>query len=293
MVIGSLFAYSGALAQQAILRATVSKDRLLIGEQVKLDITCSLPSGASVSGWVNLPDTFNHLEIVDRLPVDSSLEGSVKTYHQSFTITGFDSGLWVVPPVALIADKQKISSEPLSLAVIPVHLTDSTYHDIRDIINVPVKQTHWWYWIAGALSLILISVLVWLWIRSQKRKPLPLQPAKIKGTPLEEALQQLHALEKAGYLERGEWKQYYSTLAGIFKNYNERKSRSGFLQKTTDEILVALHPELPKDPASELAGVLRIADAVKFAKYQPEADQARADITVIEKIIKQQDSLTS
>lgn len=291
MIIGVLFVRAGALGQQASLRATVSKDRLLIGEQVKLDITCKLPSGALISGWVNLPDTFNHLEIVDRSPVDSSLEGAIKAYHQSFTITGFDSGVWVVPPVSLMTDKQKISSTPLSLAVVPVHLTDSTYHDIRDIIDVPVQQTPWWYWIAGALSLILAGVLVWLWMRTRKRAPSPPELVEVSGSPLEEALQQLRELKKAGYLERGEWKLYYSILTGIFKKYNERKYRSGFPQKTTDEMLVALNQRLPKDLISGLAGTLRVADAVKFAKYRPEADQAEADIAVMEKTIKQQDNL--
>ncbi|MBN8860504.1 MAG: hypothetical protein J0H29_19085 [Sphingobacteriales bacterium] len=291
MIIGVLFVCAAALGQQASLHTTVNKDRLLIGEQVKLDIICKLPAGASISGWVNLPDTFNHLEIVDRSPIDSSLEGSVKTYRQSFTITGFDSGVWVVPPVALMADKQKISSAPLSLAVVPVHLTDSAYHDIRDIIDVPVKETSWWYWIAGALSLILIGILVWLWMRLRKRTALPLKPVEVKGSPLEEALQQLNELKKAGYIERGEWKPYYSTLTGIFKNYNERRYWSGFLQKTTDEILVTLNQGLPKDLISVLAGTLRVADAVKFAKYRPEAGQAEADIAVMEKTIKQQDNL--
>lgn len=284
---------AGALGQQASLRATVNKDRLLIGEQVKLDIACKLPAGASISGWINLPDTFNHLEILDRSPVDSSLEGALKTYHQSFTLTGFDSGVWVVPPVALIADKQKISSAPLSLAVVPVHLTDSSYHDIRDIIDVPAEQTPWWYWVAGALLIILAGVLVWLWMRTRKRPPSLPTPVEASGSPLEEALQQLRELKRAGYIERGEWKLYYSTLTGVFKNYNERKYRSGFPQKTSDEILVALHQRLPKDLISGLAGTLRVADAVKFAKYRPEADQAEADIAVMEKTIKQQDNLIS
>ncbi len=293
MIIGGLFMRAGALGQQASLRATVNKDRLLIGEQVKLDIACKLPAGASISGWINLPDTFNHLEILDRSPVDSSLEGALKTYHQSFTLTGFDSGVWVVPPVALIADKQKISSAPLSLAVVPVHLTDSSYHDIRDIIDVPAEQTPWWYWVAGALLIILAGVLVWLWMRTRKRPPSLPTPVEASGSPLEEALQQLRELKRAGYIERGEWKLYYSTLTGVFKNYNERKYRSGFPQKTSDEILVALHQRLPKDLISGLAGTLRVADAVKFAKYRPEADQAEADIAVMEKTIKQQDNLIS
>ena len=116
-----------------------------------------------------------------------------------------------------------------------------------------------------------------------------------KQTPdLNEVKDELLAkAKKAGHIERGDWKLYYSTLTGIFKNYNEWKYRSGFPQKTTDEILLMLNRGLPKELISGLAGTLRVADAVKFAKYLPEADQAEADIAVIEKTIKQQDNLTS
>lgn len=293
LIIGYLSASGIGFAQQASVGAVLNKDRLLMGEQVRLDIEYKIPAGAPISGWVNLPDTFNHLEVINRSPIDSAQEGGIKTYHQSFTITGFDSGVWTIPPVSLMADKQKLSTKPLTLSVISVQLTDSTYHDIRDIIDVPVEETHWWYWIAAALSLVLLGVLVWLWLRSRKHLPITLKPTEPRGSALEEALRQLQELKKTGYMERGEWKRYYSTLAEIFKNYNERKYRLGFPQKTTGEILVVLHERLPKDMLSELAGTLRVADAVKFAQYLPEVNRAASDFDTIEKTIKKIDSLIS
>lgn len=291
-IIGYLLTCGIAFAQQASVNAVLNKDRLLIGEQVKLDLEYKLPVGAPVSGLFNLPDTFNHLEIINRSPIDSSLEGGVKTYRQSFTITGFDSGVWVVPPVSLIVDKQKIRSQPLSIAVIPVHLSDSTYHDIREIIDVPVQESNWWYWIAGALSLVLLGILIWLWLRSRKHKPATLKAMEVKGSALEEALQRLQELKKAGYTDRKEWKLYYSTLIGIFRNYTERKYHLGFLQKTTDEILFVLHERLSREMMGELADVLRVADAVKFAKYQPQVNRADLDFEIIEKTITKIDSIT-
>ncbi|MBS1749120.1 MAG: hypothetical protein JST63_04405 [Bacteroidetes bacterium] len=291
-IIGHLLTFSIAIAQQASVNAVLNKEHLLIGEQVKLDVEYKIPVSTSISGWINLPDTFNHLEVINRSSLDSSLEGGVKTYHQSFTITGFDSGVWVIPPVSLVANKQKISSPSLSLAVIPVQLSDSTYHDIRDIIEVPVEETHRWYWITGALSIVLLGILIWLWLRSRKHIPVALKQVEVKGSALEEALEQLLQLKKEGHTGRGEWKRYYSSLTGIFKNYIERKYRLGILQKTTDEILLVLQERLSKEMAGELTGTLRVADAVKFAKYQPDVNRAESDFVTIEKTIMRIDSLT-
>ncbi len=291
LMIGFLLSFSIVFSQQPSVIAVLNKDRLLIGEQAKLDIEYKIPVSTPVSGLFNLPDTFNHLEVINRSPIDSSLEGGVKTYRQSFTITGFDSGIWTIPPVSLIADKRKISSPPLSIAVIPVHLSDSTYHDIREIIDVPAVETNWWYWVAWTLSLVLLGVLIWLWLKTRKNKPVTLQPIEVKGSALEEALQRLQELKKAGYTGRGEWKLYYSTLSEIFRNYTERKYHLGFLQKTTDEILFVMHEKLPREMLGELAGTLRVADAVKFAKYQPEINRTASDIDIIERTITKLDSL--
>ena len=115
VILCSFFASLSAFAQsQGIsLKVTLNSNRILIGDQVKLEIQVTMPVGKPVMQWNHLPDTFNHLEVIRRSAVDSSLNGSVKTYNQSITITGFDSGIWAIPPFSIVVDDKVIQSEAL------------------------------------------------------------------------------------------------------------------------------------------------------------------------------------
>ncbi len=51
---------------------TIDRDKILLGEQIELQLKIELnSSGTLVDEWFNLPDTFNHMEIVKRLPIDT------------------------------------------------------------------------------------------------------------------------------------------------------------------------------------------------------------------------------
>ncbi|MFT3703266.1 MAG: hypothetical protein QM802_12890 [Agriterribacter sp.] len=290
LVLMSFFAYANGFGQASV-NAQLNSNSILMGEQVKLNVQVSVPVDKPVTSWYNLPDTFNHIEILNRSNIDSAIEGSVKIYQQHFTITSFDSGIWKFPSIDIISDNKKVSAAPLDITIVPAKLKDSTYHDIREIIGVPVEKTPWWYWVAGALSLVLLGVLVWLWIKNSKAKPTAIKQDGSKLSPLEEAIQKLRDLRSQELPEKGEWKKYYSTLGDVLKAYTEKKYHAGYFQKTTDEILIHLNQKLSKEALGEVAETLRISDAVKFARYQPELTQASPSINNIEKTIKSLDSL--
>lgn len=273
------------------VKVLLSNNHILIGEQIKLNVQVTTPVDKPITQWYNLPDTFNHIEVLNRSTIDSVRDGSIKTYNQTFTITAFDSGVWNIPVVEIMAGDKKASSPPADLTVVPAQLKDSSYHDIREIISVPVEKTPWWYWVAAALSAILLGVLIWLWIKSRKGKPAVIKESKLSLSALEEAMRQLRELQIQGLPEKGEWKKYYSALTAIIKTYAERKFQNGFLQKTTDEILVSLDPKLSRETLGETAETLRIADAVKFAKYQSDIQQTSLSMQRIEKTIKELDTV--
>ncbi|MFT3949410.1 MAG: BatA domain-containing protein [Agriterribacter sp.] len=279
-----LFAQSGA-----VINATLKQPQLLMGDQTQLVVQIKTTVDKPITQWFNLPDTFNHIEIVSRSPVDSSLEGNTKIYNQSFTVTGFDSGVWVIPPLVIHAGNVRSSSAPLELTIIAATLSDSTYHDIRDIIEVPQEKTPWWYWALVILAVILPGILAWLWWKQRKQKPAVAIVNKPSLPLLEETLQRLSKLKAQNLPAKAEWKKYYTELTDIFKTYNEGKFHDGSLQRTTDELLMTVNQRLSKDLLSELAETLRIADAVKFAKYQPDITRSTTDIDIIEKNVKKLD----
>ncbi|MBX2923322.1 MAG: BatD family protein [Chitinophagaceae bacterium] len=289
------YGISGNAAQaqetQVSVNADVDRSQVLLGEQIRLKLEINASSAQSVTQWFNVPDSFNHLEIIEKTPVDSSLEGGIKKYIQQFTITGFDSGVWNIPPFPVAVAGKTYHTQPVTITVVPVQLQDSTYHDIREIINVPEEKTPWWYWVAGILSLALIAVLVWLWMRSGKKQPVAAAPTIEKRSALQEALEKLLQLQQENLPAKGEWKKYYSVLSEIVKTYSSKRFTLPALQYTTDELLVNLTAGASRETLGKLAESLRIADAVKFAKYQPGTEQATKDIHTIEVTLQELDRL--
>ncbi len=284
---------SGAFSQsQPSVNVTANRDKVLLGEHIELRVQANVPAILEVTDLFHLPDTLQHLEILQRGAIDSTIDGGTKLYSQSFTITGFDSGTWVFPPMAIRVNNKTYRSKPLPITIVPVQLTDSTYHDIREIIEVPPPATAWWYWVAAALSAILLGILVWLWWKSRKKKQvLPgVAPVNDPGA-LEAALQQLRALEKEQLPEKGALTDYYSLLGNIVRGYTQKRFGIRALQFTTDELLVQLHSTLRREQPGKLAELLRIADAVKFAKFRPDIEQCRSDIKNAETIMKEMDML--
>jgi hypothetical protein len=272
------------------VNVVLKQPQLLMGQQTQLFVETKTTLDKPVLQWFNLPDTFNHIEIISRSAIDSSLQGNTKIYHQSFTVTGFDSGVWVIPPLIIHTANKQAQSTPVALTIIPAKLTDSTYHDIRDIIMVAQQKTTPWYWILSALlSAILLCILAWLWYK--KRKPKTVVVNKSALPLLQETLQQLKKLKAQNLFAKEEWKKYYTELTNIFKTYYEQKFGNGALQKTTDEMLMLANQHLSKDLLSQLAETLRMAEAAKFAKYQPDITRSTIDIDVIETIVKKLDSL--
>ena len=280
-----------AQSQDASIQATLQQPNLLMGNQTQLTVQVKTTVDKPITHWFNLPDTFNHLEILQRSPVDSSIEGNTKIYHQTFTITGFDSGAWAIPPLLINAGNKKISSAPLELVIVPAKLNGNAYNDIRDIIDVPIQKTPWWYWALATLAVLAAAGLIWGWLRKRKTKPVISPTRKSAVSLLEDALQRLRQLKAQHLPEKEEWKAYYSGLTDIFRSYSDEKFHGGAMQKTTDELLMTMDQHLSKDLLSELAETLRIADAVKFAKYTPEISRSSLDIDTVEKVLKALDSL--
>src|SRR5690606_34651846 len=120
--------------------------------------------------------------------------------------------------------------------------------------------------------LIALSLLVVLWIRQRSGSAKVTADNERPIAPLEEALEQLGSSATEQLIRDEEWKRYYSRLTGIFKTYIEKKFAFPAMQKTTDELLVFLHGLRSKNENREVVEALRMADAVKFAKYKPDRE---------------------
>ena len=259
----SLFFVQLVIAQGgATIKASVDRNKILIGEPLQLTIEIYLSPG-SVKNFI-LIDSIEHFEFIEKPVIDTTAGNGGLNIRGVYKITSFDSGHRVIPSFIL--------SPGLKTDTIPVDVVFSdfdpnqAYHDIKDIIEVQPKKKKqwWWYAVAGALLLLLLVLFL-----LRKKKPLSVVIPKTAVNPYEEAMNQLEQLER----DKPAAKQYHSRLTDIFRLYVFRKNAILSLQKTTDDLVVQLRTlNLSKEQFDKLSQSLRLSDFVKFAKYTPSVD---------------------
>jgi hypothetical protein len=220
-------------------------------------------------------DSIPHFEILERKKIDTVDDRVGIKLSQSLTLTSFDSGHWTIPSFELSSDNPMYTdSIAVDVGFSPFD-PNQDYHDIKDVINVQVKEKkeETWYWYAAA-SALLIAAIIYFLVR-KKTKPV----AKIPFVdPYKEARQELEKLGK----ENLATKLFYTRLVDIFRLYISRRKGIASLQKTTDDLVVQLRSlKLPVEEFNRLAQSLRLSDFVKFAKFEPaESDKTDSFKTI-------------
>ena len=266
------------------VRASVDKKRILIGEQIKLQLEADIPQNEPIRFFS--VDTLSHFEILDKKVIDTSDTDNGTFLKQAIVITSFDTGHWVIPGLVL-GENIVTDSIFIDVAFSPMD-TAQAYHDIKDIIDVkpPEEKKKWWLWYVIGGGLLLITILLVYLLR--KKKPVPVAAAPVVN-PYDEAIKQLDRLQQ----EKPDQKQYYSRLVDIFRIYVYRKKDIRSLQKTTDDLVVQLRSlPIAKEQFEKLAQVLRLSDFVKFAKYGPAPEDDKNALEEIKNSIIAIESLT-
>ena len=288
-----------ANAQNPGLATSVNKQNILIGEPIEYKVQARLPLNTYKVAWLNIPDSIAHFEVVQRYKIDSAVNNGMLYLGQIITLTSFDSGVRTIPPFVvnfnsltngagfnLLTDSIRInvSFSPMD-SVKP-------FHDIKTIISV---KDEWplWMWIALALSFLLLIFLIYYLVKNlRKKKPKQLFTSKL--SPLEEALRSLSELQKQQLLTKGEVKEFYTRLTEIFKKYISRKTNSNLLTLTSNEVLMDLNEmQVSKEDIGLAANNLRMADAVKFAKFIPANSESEEVFINTKKVIQQADQSIS
>ena len=263
------------------IKASVDKNRILIGEPLLLTVEASFPASFKTS-FFDI-DTLAHFEFLKPPQVDSFSEASSRAIKVIYTLTSFDSGHWVIPAFSL---NPKTRSDTIPVDVVFSDFNpEQDYHDIKDIIEVKPKEEKDWLWYAIA-GTVVVLVVIYLLLR-KKKTPAPPAPPIINA--YEDAMQQLSLLQK----EKLAGKAYHTKLVDIFRLYVFRKKDVLSLQKTTDDLVRQLRSIIKENEIfTGLQQSLQLSDFVKFAKYDPAAGEDQAAFNTIKKTIQHIEQLT-
>lgn len=281
-----------AVAQNGVeVKAQADTDKILIGQQIKLRLTATLP-GADVNVvFPQLPDSFSHWEVVSRTRLDTVNNGSNKLLSQQIILTSFDSGHWDIP--AFKFDLQHTSggtdsafSSSIGIDVNTVEVdTTKAFKPIKSVRSVAWNFLD--YWIPFTAGVVAVGLIIGLIIFLMKRrKKVPVPPAKPAITPYEAALAQLQQL-KQEKVWQNDTKQYYTRLTDILRTYFEAQFHIPALEQTTEELLLHIKPvTILNQQRDKLRALLSVADLAKFAKLMPAPEEHEAAMQQAQEILE-------
>ncbi len=274
---------SPALAQQVKVSASLEKDSIWLGDQIKMILVAEYPVGTTIS-FPQVNDSLtNGIDVVSRSVRDSSkISDEILQMRQSYIITAFDSGPHPIDPFKFIGhtkitpDTLRSNSLKLFVKVPPVDLKKG-FADIKKPYEAPVTFKEVAPWILGIILLASVIFLI-LYAINRRKKNIPLfsLPAKPKLPPHVIALTELDKLKEEQLWQHDKVKDYYTRLTDIIRVYLEERYKVPAMEQTTQEILTQFKGENSQIKGklfSDLQKTLDTSDLVKFAKYTPLADE--------------------
>jgi hypothetical protein len=285
-----------ANAQKTTVSAKVDPSEIKIGQQAVLDVQAIAPVGERVAFPVFQGKLVEGIEVLAMLKADTTTAHGVMTINQKYIITSFDSTLYNITYIPVIAGKDTLKTNGFGLKVKSVELSSSTkeyltqikgksepldfiklkLHDIKDVLSAPFVWTDFLIYFLWALLIVLLLALIvaaFILYKRKKEKGYYFRP-KVVLPPHILAMQALDEIKSKKIWQQGLEKEYFTELTDILREYIENRYGVSSFEKTSDEILHSL--KLVTDTESPLDGlkqILKLADLVKFAKYKPLPDE--------------------
>ncbi|MGA9408789.1 MAG: hypothetical protein WBW71_16770 [Bacteroidota bacterium] len=283
-----LFAVHASLtfSQEVSVSTAVDSTHITMGDWLNLTVQVKHADSVNVA-WSELKDTLGVFEIIRLDTLQPSEAGGVVTEGRKITLSAYDSGSFVIPPI-LIAYRQPgdtaghyLQSDPLTIQVSSVEVdTSKAIKDIKPPLGVPLtwKEIALYAGIILALGALLYGGY-WYYRKKKKQAGEIVEVDAPKIPPHIQAMIRLKELKEKRVWEQGDVKAFYSEATEIIRQYFEGRYGIMALELTSDEVFAQLRRfTLEKDVTKLIETFFIDADLVKFAKYTPVPSENEAVI---------------
>lgn len=261
---------------------TATEGEYTVGDAIPLNLTVIHPNGYRVLPLQFQDTVWGELEIREAAsPQVVANPDGTETTTQTIYATLWAPGEFTTPELSLgVSDTageiREISAAPLSLNVASVLVEgDTALRDIKPQASLPLPVL--WPWVVGGLLVALVVALAggWLLRRWWLRRKLALANAPDNRLPHEIAFEELAQIEGLNLPPQQRFKEHYTLVSDVLRQYIEKSFQIPMLDRTTGEIRRSLKlAPFSQDNKRLLIGLLNEADLVKFAKVKPETSQA-------------------
>ncbi len=203
----------------------------------------------------------------------------LKPEMPDFTLALIKPGTVIVPSLAIedAEGKAIARTNPLTLEVQSAVKADDPKANQPADLRPPAELGFPWRLVIF-LSLVfalLLAGVIYGWVKWSRRQraPLPEPAAPVLPPKAEDvaALEALTAIERQGWMLKGEYKRHYFSISEVLKRYLGARYRFEALESTTREIIAALEDrKLAADEVTdEVEALLSAMDEVKFTDHVP------------------------
>lgn len=257
-------------------RSRLSRDSILIGDQIEWTIDLQLAPGEAVRISKPGPEPVPGVEALGEITLDTlSAKNGTLALRGHVTLTSFDSGSYVLPPIHVLLARADGSIDTLEYAgphlevnTIPIDTATFQPYDIKGQIRYPLtfKEVIPWIGLAALLAALVWLAIRWIRLRRQNRdffgKPV------VKDPPHIVALRSLEKTRSQKLWQTGRQKQFYTQVTDALRQYIADRYGIAALEQTSAEMFRELC-EKDIDPAltEKLKDLFTTADFVKFAKH--------------------------
>ena len=277
-----LMAFAGASTAQGFKAiAKLDSSTMLIGDQLNLTLSFRSPAKTEVL-WPSIRDTIlGNILVINRSKIDTSYSEDKKSFilSQKIRLTCFDSGFYTIPPIRFYYRNLPDTTtrfEQTEIQILTVHTvavdTTLAIKPIKAPFRVSISLMEYLPWILGGLLFLAITgFLIYYLMKRKKGEPVFVLKPRIKYLPHEQALIDIESLRAKKLWQAGRVKEYHTELTEILRKYFEDKFHVPAMESTSAEILQNLEDitGISSGTRNKLAGILTLADLVKFAKYIP------------------------
>ncbi len=277
--------------QPVSVQSKVDRNSITIGDRIKYRLTIRYNPKVKLLP-LDLGRRLGEFEVKDvkTYPEQKSKKQIIK--KTEYTITAFNTGKFVIPPLAIIYQGEQgmpkwVLSDSITIEVksVPKKATDKD--DIRGL-KPPweLPESIWIYILVGTL-LLAAGLGYWYYRRFIIKKPAVAVP-EIKRPAWEVALEELENLRKTDLVNTGKVKEYYFGLSEILRKYMEERFNLFCIDRTSEEIIAELNNGVLEERIKErFLTFLLESDLVKFAKFIPAQKKTEDDWEMLYNLVKE------
>ena len=262
---------------QVTVESMVDSNRILIGDVITYSVIVTHDPQVELD-MPELAENLGQFELRDYEEREPLKTNGEVVKRVDYKISTFESGEFEIPPLQIgyklpeDSVRYTLQTEPILITVDSLNPDDSG--DIRGIKPPRVPPYNYARLIRnillGVLVLLVIGGAVWIVFRRMRGEPI-LPARKEPPRPAHEiALERLFTLERSGYIENKQYKDYYTELSETLREYVGNRFFLHALEMTTLELMEHMKQEnIKSDYVKQLHELLCICDLVKFASFVP------------------------